>query len=117
LNYYITSQDYQRNVAMMESHKYKQMQQLLSDQRRIRSELTEVQKERERLPFDDSRLAGHLEVLQVRLFSGTAVNSISYDAESKNFRVEVTTDDLDKFIKAKNDLNAESEYWVSIPVT
>lgn len=117
LNYMITKEDRDRNAAVMETPEYIAMQELLQEQRRVRSQLSEIEAERARLPFGKSRLARYLKELQSEFLINTATNSLFYDYETGSFTGELIAADPEIFIRSKNRLNELDDLKVSVPLT
>lgn len=117
INYYIASQDYKRNSEAIASPEYTLVQSLLIEQRQVQAQLNALKSEADSLPFGESNLAYLLSELQTKLFTGTTINSMTYNSEAETFDVLFTTTDLDSFILAKNRVNGDENFEVSLPLT
>ncbi|HZK70368.1 MAG TPA: hypothetical protein VFD03_02470, partial [Clostridia bacterium] len=117
LNYYITYQDYKRNSEAIASPEYVLVQNILIEQRQVQAQLNAFKAAADSLPFGESNLAYLLLELQTKLFAGTTINNLTYNNESGTFDVLFTTTDLDSFILAKNRVNGDEKFEVSLPLT
>lgn len=112
VSYFIANKDYDRNIAMLESPEYMEMQKLLEEQRSVMIQVAAVNEERENLPFGDSHLGQSLEILKKELLAGTSIISMSFDETAKTINAVVSTSDLDSFLTAKNRVNSMEEFDV-----
>jgi len=117
INYLITSQDHKRNSQILGSTEYIEVQELLMEQRQVQAQINALEAETKKLPFGESNLAYLLLELNTKLFPGTQINSMLYDNETKTFDVVFTTTNLDSFVLAKNKVNEDEKFEVSLPLT
>lgn len=117
INYYITSEDYKRNSEAIERPEYMEAQNLIIEQRNIQAQVDALEAEANRLPFGESNLSYLLLELQTKLFAGTTINTMFYNSQFETFEVLFTTKDLDSFILAKNRVNEDEKFEVSLPLT
>ena len=116
LSYHITNQDYNRNIAALESPEYVEMQNILQEHRSIMNRVAEINEERDKLPFGDSIVSKHLRIIQTDLLSGCTINSMEYEGETDTFNLVVSAKNFDSFLSAKNKLDDREEYRVSFPI-
>lgn len=117
INYYITNQDYKRNSDVLESKAYIEVQNILLEQRQVQAQINALEAEADKLPFGESNLSFLLLELQTKLFAGTIINNMVYNSDTNSFDVVFTTTNLDNFVLAKNRVNEDEKFEVSLPLT
>ncbi len=117
INYFITLKDRDKNTAFTKTPEYIAAQELLNEQRDIRSRLGEIEAERAKLPFGNSNTARDLKILRERLFNGPVIDMLTYDKETGKYSGQAEVSDLPVFIEAKNSFKNEDGLKVSVPLT
>jgi Tfp pilus assembly PilM family ATPase len=116
-SYLLTARDYKHKLDIMKNPEYSEIQNLLQEKLKLESELSKLEEERARLPYGDSNLYKHLDVLGSKLSAEIEISSINYDHNTKTFVINANTGNLDEFLKLKNSIIEEEIYRISLPLT
>ncbi|NLY70483.1 MAG: pilus assembly protein PilM [Clostridiales bacterium] len=116
-SYFIISRDYKHNLESINNPQYSRVQNLLEEKRKLEAELSQVVEERARLPYGDSNLSEHLNVIGSKLSPAIKINNIKYDHDSNTISIIADTDNLDAFLNLKNSIIENETYRISLPLT
>ncbi|WP_027398490.1 hypothetical protein [Anaerovorax odorimutans] len=114
--YYITNQDYKNNEKAINSASYGEARELLNEKNSLQEDLNKQKEEKVDFQNARSNMSSLLLELQNTLLVNNTISNIVYDSNKDTFEVVVKTTDLDNFIEAKNKLNKDERFNVSIPL-
>lgn len=117
INYFITVRDLESNRTIMENPDYVAARQLIEEHRMVRTRLSEIEAEKARLPFGNSDTSKDLTVFNENLFTNVFINELRYDKTTDKYSGMASVNDPKIFIDAKNRLNKDERYKVSVPMT
>ena len=69
------------------------------------------------MPYGDSNLSEHLNVIGSKLSPAIKINNIKYDHDSNTISIIADTDNLDAFLNLKNSIIENETYRISLPLT